>query len=348
MKIDFKQAYETCNFTKEEMLYILKHCDDENISKPLFYYARLRGDEIYGKEIYMRGLVEFSNYCHNDCYYCGIRCSNQDVQRYRLTMNEIMACFDEGYALGFRSFVLQSGEDLSYRDDDLCTLIKQMKNKYPDCALTLSIGEKSYEAYRSYKEAGADRFLLRHETINEEHYCKLHPSTMSYKQRIQCLNDLKSLGYQVGCGIMVDSPFQQDEDIVADLCFMKEFKPHMIGIGPFIPHHATPFKDYQAGKVNKVLVILGMLRIMLPNVLLPATTALGTLDEEGREKGILAGCNVLMPNLSPISLRKQYSLYDNKISSGAESAQGIKDLNDRLTKIGYHLVSDRGDYKGEI
>ncbi len=347
MKFDFKKNVESKSFTKAELKYLLEHCDDDTLRNEIAKEARKVADQVYGKAIYMRGLVEFSNYCHNDCYYCGIRCSNQEVARYRLSKEEILQCFEEGYELGFRSFVMQSGEDYSYRDEDLCEIILKMKQKYPDCALTLSIGEKPYDSYRKYKEAGVDRFLLRHETINEKHYQQLHPNKMSQANRLRCLDDLKRLGYQVGCGIMVNSPYQTINHIIEDLEFMKQFSPHMIGIGPFIPHHKTPFKDEKQGSLNLTLMILSIVRIMLPNVLLPSTTALGSIHEYGRELGILAGCNVVMPNLSPYSLRKQYSLYDNKLYSGSESAQCLKELNERFQKIGYYLESSRGDYKGE-
>lgn len=347
MKFNFEENVKKQSFTKEELKYLLKHCDDESLRKEIAYYARQVADEVYGKAIYMRGLVEFSNYCRNDCYYCGIRCSNQNVSRYRLDKEEILACFDEGYKLGFKSFVMQSGEDFSYKDEDLCEIITKMKQKYPDCALTLSIGEKSFDSYQKYKACGVDRFLLRHETINKHHYELLHPNNMSQANRIRCLNDLKALGYQVGCGIMVGSPYQSIEHIIEDLMFMKAFNPHMIGVGPFIPHHQTPFKEFKQGSLNLTLMILSIIRIMLPKVLLPSTTALGSIHEYGRELGILAGCNVVMPNLSPYSLRKQYSLYDNKRYSGSESAQCLEELNERFKKIGYHLESSRGDYKGE-
>ncbi len=298
----------------------------------------------FGNKIYVRGLIEFTNYCKNDCYYCGIRRSNNRVERYRLNFDDIMNCCKNGYELGFRTFVLQGGEDLSYRDEDIVNIVSSIKKLYPDCAVTLSIGEKSYESYLKYHKSGADRYLLRHETSNELHYKKLHPDELTILNRKRCLLDLKEIGYQVGTGIMVGSPFQTVENIVEDLIFMKELNPHMIGIGPYIPHHDTPFKDEKAGNLNLTLFLIGILRLMFPNALIPATTSLGTVDPNGREKGILAGANVVMPNLSPVNVRKKYQLYDNKICTGEEAAECRECLNNRMKKIGYEIVVDRGDF----
>jgi biotin synthase len=299
----------------------------------------------YGNSVYVRGLIEFTNYCKNDCYYCGIRRGNQNAMRYRLSKDEILNCCEEGYSLGFRTFVLQGGEDGSYDDSYIVDIIKSIKEKYSDCALTLSIGEKSYESYLKYYEAGADRYLLRHETANEQHYQKLHPDSLSLKNRKQCLYHLKEIGYQVGCGFMVGSPYQKIENIVEDLMFIKELSPQMVGIGPFISHKDTPFKEYENGSADLTLNLISMIRLMLPNILIPATTALGTLDNKGREKGILAGANVLMPNLSPTSVRKKYMLYDNKICTGDEAAHCRQCLQRRIESIGYQIVVDRGDCK---
>jgi biotin synthase len=307
--------------------------------------AQMTAKKYFGNKIYTRGLIEFTNYCKNDCYYCGIRRSNLEVPRYRLTEEEILGCCRDGYQLGFRTFVLQGGEDASYSDEQISELIKRIKTDYPDCAITLSIGEKSYDSYCKFYEAGADRYLLRHETANEDHYGKLHPQSLSLQNRKRCLYDLKSIGYQVGAGFMVGSPYQTMENIAEDLLFLKELSPHMIGIGPFIPHHQTPFAGEKQGTLNQTLVLISILRLMFPNVLLPATTALGTIDPLGRELGILSGANVVMPNLSPTTVRKKYELYDNKICTGDEAAECRFCLDRRMKKIGYELCVDRGDYK---
>ncbi len=301
--------------------------------------------EIYGDAVYSRGLIEISNICKNDCLYCGIRRSNRDCSRYRLSPEEILACAEEGYALGFRTVVMQGGEDGYYTDAILCDLIREFKRRHPDCAVTLSLGERSRESYASLRQAGADRYLLRHETANRAHYQRLHPTEMSYDNRMRCLHDLKDLGYQVGCGFMVGSPYQTNAHIAEDLKFIEEFRPEMCGIGPFIPHEKTVFRDEPAGTVELTCFLLSVIRLILPRVLLPATTALGTIDPLGREKGILAGANVVMPNLSPTSVRKKYMLYDGKICTGDESAQCVNCMALRMESVGCRLVVDRGDYK---
>lgn len=301
--------------------------------------------EIYGTDVYIRGLIEFTNYCKNDCYYCGIRRGNDRADRYRLTKEQILDCCEVGYNLGFRTFVLQGGEDAYFTDERIIDIIKAIKSNYPDCALTLSIGEKSYESYKAFYDAGADRYLLRHETADECHYGKIHPKELSLANRKQCLYNLKKIGYQVGCGFMVGSPFQTTENIIEDLKFIKELNPNMVGIGPFVPHKDTPFKDYARGSLELTLKLLSIIRLMLPHVLLPATTALGSIDALGREKGILAGANVVMPNLSPRDVRKKYLLYDNKICTGDEAAECIVCMKNRMKSIGHEVVVSRGDYK---
>ena len=310
-------------------------------------YAREQADQVrqqvYGNEIYVRGLIEFTNYCKNDCYYCGIRKSNRNADRYRLTEEEILTCCENGYELGFRTFVLQGGEDPYYTDERMESIIRKIKKGWPDCALTLSIGEKSYDSYKRFKEAGADRYLLRHETADAVHYGQLHPKTQKLSERMDCLWNLKKLGYQVGAGFMVGSPGQTDDCLAEDLVFLQKLKPQMVGIGPFIPHHDTRFAQEPAGSVELTLYLLSVIRIMLPKVLLPATTALGTMDPRGREKGLERGANVVMPNLSPVKNRKAYELYDNKICTGEEAAECRGCLSRRVESVGYHLVSDRGD-----
>lgn len=299
--------------------------------------------QYYGNQVFIRGLIEFTNICKNDCYYCGIRKSNHRAQRYRLTPEEVLACCDLGYDLGFRTFVLQGGEDPWFTDERLCPLVASIKERHPDCAITLSVGERSRESYRRLKEAGADRYLLRHETATASHYAKLHPPELSLAHRMECLRELKDLGYQVGAGFMVGSPYQTIEDLVRDLRFLKEFSPHMIGIGPFLTQHDTPFREFPNGSGELTLFLLSVIRLMLPGVLLPATTALGTLLENGREQGILHGANVVMPNLSPEDAREKYLLYDNKLHSGAEAGESLELLRQSLEKIGYRIPVDRGD-----
>ena len=299
--------------------------------------------QIYGNKIYIRGLIEISNICKNDCYYCGIRKSNKNCDRYRLSKEEILECCREGYELGFRTFVMQGGEDGYFTDEILCEIVSEIHNRFPGCAITLSMGERSKDSYQRLYEAGADRYLLRHETAKREHYERLHPEQMSYDNRMQCLKDLKDIGYQVGCGFMVGSPYQSTESLAKDLKFIEEFQPDMCGIGPFIPHKETMFKEEKPGSVELTCYLLSLIRLIHPSVLLPATTALGTMDENGREKGILAGANVVMPNLSPLSVRKKYELYNNKISTGQESAQGLEELIMRMKIIAYEVVYERGD-----
>ena len=308
-------------------------------------YARQAKEAVYGDAVYTRGLIEISNICKNDCYYCGIRRSNPHAERYRLTPEEILSCADEGYGLGFRTFVLQGGEDPWFTDERLCALVRALKEKYPDCAVTLSMGERSRESYARLRQAGADRYLLRHETADEAHYGRLHPPEMSFRNRMRCLQDLRDLGYQVGAGFMVGSPFQTNGTLAKDLKFIETFRPDMCGIGPFIPQKDTPFGREPAGTPELTLYLLSVIRLIVPHILLPATTALGTIHPRGREMGIEAGANVVMPNLSPVSVRKKYALYDNKICTGDESAQCRDCLALRMQSVGARLVTDRGDVK---
>lgn len=351
-----KQHIQMCNaliegldkgaeLSHEEYLYLIKN--RELCREELYQMASAKRKKYFGRKIYIRGLIEFTNYCKNDCYYCGIRRSNASCERYRLSHDDIILCAEEGYRLGFRTFVLQGGEDPYYTDDILCKIVSSIKSRFPDCALTLSLGERSTESYKRLREAGADRYLLRHETSCKEHYSRLHPKEMSFENRIKCLEELKKLGYQTGAGFMVGSPFQTDEMLADELIFLKKLNPQMVGIGPFVPHSGTPFADKSAGTAEKTLFMLSLIRLTLPSVLLPATTALGTVDPTGREKGICAGANVVMPNLSPVSVRKKYMLYDNKICTGDESAQCIVCLKRRIESVGCEIVTDRGDYKGE-
>lgn len=313
----------------------------------LFERARAVRDAHYGRKVYIRGLIELTNYCKNDCLYCGIRKSNASCERYRLTKEQILSCCESGYALGFRTFVLQGGEDGWYTDERMTDIVRAMRQAYPDCAITLSLGERGRESFKRLYDAGANRYLLRHETADEAHYARLHPVSMTLTHRLQCLRDLKEIGFQTGAGFMVGSPYQTTECIVRDFRFLQELKPQMVGLGPFIPHRATPLKDFPAGSTERTLLCLSIVRLLLPNVLLPATTALATIDGDGRIKGMNAGCNVVMPNLSPLEDRSKYLLYDNKASSGEEAAESLRALREHLAAAGYEVVIDRGDYKGE-
>lgn len=342
-RIDLLDKEETLD--KEEFIDLLNtySMDDQQYAAAK---ARAVTNHYFGRQIYIRGLIECTNYCKNDCYYCGIRKSNREAQRYRLDQKQILTCCEMGYQLGFRTFVLQGGEDGYYSDDVIVELILAIKENYPDCALTLSLGEKDYHSYQRFYQAGADRYLLRHETANDWHYQKLHPETLTLKNRKECLMNLKQIGFQTGCGGMIGSPGQTTTHLAEDLLFIHQLDPQMVGVGPFLPHHSTPFKDQPAGSLSMTLFFLSLVRIMQKKVLLPSTTALATLDPEGRKKGILAGANVVMPNLSPIEQRQKYMLYDNKANSGNESAQAVAQLEREMAEIGYEVISARGDYPG--
>lgn len=333
------------SLTKSEYKHLVKNYSAESLGyiAPLALEAK---KSIYGDGIYIRGLIEISNICKNDCIYCGIRASNTNCNRYRLSKDEILSCCKNGYELGFRTFVLQGGEDMHYTDEVLCDIVKSIKDNYPDCAVTLSVGERSFESYKRLKDAGADRYLLRHETADKRHYKKLHPRKMSFDNRMSCLNDLKRLGFQVGCGFMVGSPYQKASHIAKDLKFIETFSPHMCGIGPFIPHKDTPFKDYPAGDVGFCIYLLAIIRLIKPNILLPATTALATLSDDGRVRAIMCGANVIMPNLSPDDAKKNYNLYNGKKATGLEAAEHLENLKEQLESVNANIVCSRGDTKG--
>ena len=346
MKIDLEkiiQKLETKHsLSKKEYLALILNRTPE-LTELLREKAVAVRKSIYGNKVFIRGLIEFTNICKNDCYYCGIRKSNSSCKRYRLTRQQILSCVEEGYQLGFRTFVLQGGEDPYFNDEKLFDIVSTIKSLHPDSAVTLSLGERSRKSYEKLKLAGADRYLLRHETAVNSHYKKLHPKYQKLSVRKRCLRNLKDLGYATGAGFMVGSPFQTAKDLAADLKFIEKLQPEMCGIGPFIPHQATPFKDYPSGSAELTCYLLSIIRLIKPNILLPATTALGTVVENGRELGILSGANVVMPNLSPLTVRKDYSLYDNKICTGDESAQCRFCLDKKISAIGYETVIDRGD-----
>ena len=302
---------------------------------------------VYGDRVFLRGLIEISNICKNNCRYCGIRAANSACSRYRLSEEDILGCCGEGYRLGLRTFVLQGGEDGYFTDGRLCGLIRRIKGEYPDCAVTLSLGERSRQSYEELRRAGADRYLLRHETADREHYESLHPSDMSYDNRLRCLSDLKELGYQTGCGFMVGSPAQTAAHLAKDLKFVEELQPQMCGIGPFIPQRDTEYADLPAGSAELTCYLLSIIRLIFPAILLPATTALSTVAENGRELGLLAGANVIMPNLSPLAAREKYTLYDNKAHTGYEAAESLSALTARLREMGFRVSAERGDHVGE-
>ncbi len=326
----------------EEYKFLLDNRTEESAQYLQEKADRVRRD-IYENKIFIRGLIEISNICKNNCYYCGIRAGNSNCQRYRLTESEILDCCKTGYEFGFRTFVLQGGEDSFFTDEYLCGIVKAIKKDYPDCAVTLSLGEREKESYQCLFDAGADRYLLRHEAADDALYRRLHPENMLLSNRLECLGNLKEIGYQVGCGFMVGAPYQTNLHIAKDLKFIEEFSPDMCGIGPFIPHKDTIFKGSESGSVELTCYLLSIIRLIKPNILLPATTALGTIDETGREKGVLSGANVVMPNLSPEDAKKKYDLYDNKISWGAESATNLEELKNKMEKIGFQVVCERGD-----
>ena len=343
IKSTINKVKQSRNISLEQFKLLLETNDDESI-RFMREEAVKVCQKTYGNQVFIRGLIEFTNFCKNDCYYCGIRRSNSHADRYRLTKEQMLDCCANGYELGFRTFVLQGGEDGYFTDDKICDLVSVIKEKYPDCAVTLSIGEKSKESYKRYFDAGADRYLLRHETADEAHYKKLHPEEMSLSHRKQCLWDLKEIGYQVGCGFMVGSPGQTVETLYEDLQFIRELQPHMVGIGPFVSQKDTPFADKASGTMEQTLKLLAIIRLIQPHVLLPATTALGTIHPKGRELGILSGANVVMPNLSPVNVREKYKLYDNKICTGDEAAECRYCMENRMKSIGYEVAVSRGDY----
>lgn len=336
------KLFETGDLSDDELKILI---ESDEFNEPLAEAADIRRRENYGDKVYIRGLIEFTNYCRNNCYYCGIRRDNKKAERYRLTKDEILLCCDEGYKLGFRTFVMQGGEDPYYTDEMICDIVSKIKSRYPDCAVTLSIGEKPRESYQAFFDAGADRYLLRHETADPEHYGKLHPEAMSLENRKRCLFDLKEIGYQVGSGFMVGSPYQTTENLISDLRFLQKLQPDMIGIGPYITHVDTPFAEFKSGNVMLTLRLVSILRLMFPYALIPSTTALGTIHPQGRELGLKAGANVVMPNLSPVSVRKLYSLYENKICTGEEAAQCRGCLERRVESAGYKIVTDIGNVR---
>ncbi|NLO41589.1 MAG: [FeFe] hydrogenase H-cluster radical SAM maturase HydE [Bacteroidales bacterium] len=331
----------------EKIKYFCENATSEEINNLSLYACELR-NKYYGARIFFRGLIEFSSYCKNNCFYCGIRRCNQNAVRYRILEEEILETCNKGYNIGFRTFVLQSGEDPYFTKNRLCTLVYKIKSRFPNCAVTLSVGELSYNTYKSLYNAGAERYLLRHETASEMHYQMLHPPELSLINRKECLYNLKEIGYQVGAGFMVDSPYQTYDTLAEDLIFLRKLQPHMIGIGPFIPHKDTRFANYNKPTINKTIILLSLIRIMVPKALIPATTALNTVDSAARDKGFLAGANVIMPNLTPKQYRENYRLYDNKLCSGLEASENLSNLVGEIKKINMIPDLSRGDHIDKI
>lgn len=335
---------EARHLSHAEYAVLLSHSLSDDAAENLRSVARKITDNIFGREVRVRGLIEITNVCRNNCLYCGLRKGNTDIRRYSLSDETILATCREGHDVGFRTFVLQGGENPAFTRTRMDTLVAAIHSEFPDAAITLSLGEWDDDALRDFKEAGASRYLLRHETYDPLHYSRLHPTEMSRDNRIRCLRTLKRLGYQTGTGIMVGSPFQSLGNIADDLAFMHSLQPEMIGIGPFIPHKDTPFASFAHGSVEMTLRLISILRIMFPHANIPATTALASIDPDGRNKGLMAGANVVMPNLSPLSCRKEYAIYDNKAFSGAESAEGLAILADEIKRIGLEITTEKGDF----
>ncbi len=338
------KLYLNSDISHRDCVTLLNEYKNETIREYLFSKSSKITEKIFNKKIFIRGLIEYSNYCKNDCFYCGIRKSNNNLERYRLNKEQILLSCKNGYELGFRTFVLQGGEDGYFNDNLTCEIVSEIRKEYPDCAITLSMGEKSFESYKKFYDSGANRYLLRHESINPLHYGKLHPKNLDITSRVKCLKDLKEIGYQVGCGFMVGSPYQTLDNIAEDIIFIKEFKPHMIGIGPFIPHKDTPFANFESGDYRLCTFIIGILRLINNFALIPATTALNSVNKNGRKEGIKAGANVIMPNLSPFSVRDKYNLYNGKLSTGIEGAESLYGLKKEIESIGFYISSKRGDY----
>jgi biotin synthase len=329
-------------FSDSEILHIIETEDSEEIES-LYAQARKTREKHYGKGVYFRGLIEFTNYCKNDCYYCGIRCSNKNIERYRLSQDDILDCCRAGDKLGFKTFVLQGGEDLFFTTERVTQIVSAIRQEFPEHAITLSIGERPRSDYESFFRAGANRYLLRHETASGEHYAKLHPPSMSLAERKQCLWDLKKIGYQTGAGFMVGTPHQTPDCLLQDIRFLEELQPQMAGIGPFIPHKDTPFRDYPPGSLQLCLKMLALIRILLPKALMPATTAIGTIAPNGRELALNSGANVVMPNLTPTAMRKLYALYDDKICIGDDAVKCRFCIEGRIISAGYVSEMARGD-----
>lgn len=333
--------------SKEEFVTLIGLTKEDDFAY-LCIKANQIKEETFGKYVYIRGLIEFTNYCKNDCYYCGIRCSNKKAQRYRLSFEDILASCDMGEQLGIQTYVLQGGEDPFFTDEKLIEIVQKIKEKYPHKAITLSVGERTDESYLKLKKNGVDRYLLRHETATKSHYEQLHPGNLTLENRLECLRKLKQAGFQTGAGFMVGSPFQNDEHLANDLLLLKELQPEMVGIGPFIHHNDTPFKDFSDGSVRKTVLMVALTRLLLPKALIPSTTALASLNQDGRKMALLSGANVVMPNLTPAGNRKKYLLYQNKISAGEETAECFHQLKEEIESIGLKMDLFRGDFPEKI
>lgn len=318
------------DFSEENLLRLLSEGHPDLISSA----SRIVHEHFNGK-VYFRALIEISSYCHNGCYYCGLRVGNPLARRYRMSTDQVLRCCEYAASKGYRTFVLQGGEDPIQNDDWMTELVRRVHAEFPECAITLSVGERSDEAYLRFRDAGVDRYLLRHETASPEHYGRLHPASMSLENRKHCLHTLKRLGYQTGAGMMVGSPHQTLQDLVRDLLFLQELGPHMIGVGPFIPAAGTPFENEKSGSISLTLRVLSILRLMFPYANIPSTTALASLQPDGDLLGLAAGANVIMTDFTPPELRAQYAIYDHKSPSD-------HDLH-RYEDAGWVISMERGD-----
>lgn len=334
------KLYTQKSASREELIFLLNNLN-EAYTKYLLKKSNDVRKQNYGDVVYLRGIIEFTNHCKRNCLYCGIRRDNKSTDRYRLTKEEILECATLGNKLGYKTFVLQGGEDPYFTDEKMIDIIKLLKERFPQNAITLSLGERSYESYKSMYEAGADRYLLRHETASKELYEALHPDG-NFENRIKCLKDLKEIGYQVGAGFLVGLPDSNVYDMVENLLFIKELEPAMCGIGPFIPQKDTSLSKEKQGTVEETIIYLALIRLLVPDILLPSTTALGTIDPLGREKGLKAGANVVMPNLSPVSVREKYALYDGKICTGDEAAECRNCIERKIVNAGFRVEITAG------
>ena len=340
---------DVAGLTRLDWIELIEGFDAKNIPDMTawpFAAARAACDAVYGRDVFLRGLIEFSSHCGMDCLYCGLRRSNGNARRYRLTKEDILACCSKGAQLGFKSFVLQGGEDTFFTDKVLCGIVSAITERHPDCSVTLSAGERGLTSYKQLRAAGARRYLLRHESASPSHFARLHPVRQTLARRKRALYALKEAGFHVGAGFMVGTPGQTASDLAEDMLFLKEFRPHMVGIGPFMPHTDTPLAHAAAGGTGQTLLMVALTRLLLPQAMIPATTALASAHANGRICGLDAGANVVMPNISPMETRAAYRIYDGKKSFGTETAEGLAALQSELVAHGYRASLTRGDWRG--
>jgi biotin synthase len=325
------------NFNKTDIIKWLK-ADD---AAELFAMADDIRKRYFKDEVHIRGIIEFSNYCMKNCFYCGLRRDNKTIERYRISEDEIIDTALKAGELGYKTILLQSGEDGGYTIEGLCAIIKRIRSNL-DCAITLSLGEKSFDEYRSLRDAGADRYLLRFETSDRGLFNKLKPDS-SYENRLDCIKNLKKLGFQVGSGFMVGLPGQTYEILADDILLLRELDLDMIGIGPFLSHHNTPLGNSASGTLDLTLRALAIIRILMPDVHIPATTAMGTVEKGGREKALQCGANVIMPNVTPIKYRKYYEIYPNKICIDDAPSDCRACIEGMLKSLGRAAATNKGD-----